>query len=221
MLRDNSHFLPWAICKCMESSLWILKTAGYHSVIQRFSFYKLSVDLASIWELRPDHSSRKVLLLAAAAIISALWSLILGGLTFAVTERECQAAFKCWPKMCAVCLTLMRKYLFFPVCLGIFYNHLQLVTHFLWLILVLIFVLLGSCHCKWYHCFWKLACARKFSLQAILGFPCAKSFRGIRPRSTSKTWTKRTLHIQVSKASLNMWHVISEGLLKSEKVLLS
>lgn len=56
-----------------------------------------------------DRSSRKVLLLATIAIISALWSLILGGVTFAVTEQECQAAFKCWPKMGAVCLVLMIK----------------------------------------------------------------------------------------------------------------
>lgn len=53
------------------------------------------------------HSSKKVLLLATVTIISALWSLILQRLNFALTKQECQAAFKCWPKLCAVCLIFM------------------------------------------------------------------------------------------------------------------
>lgn len=100
MLRDNSHFLLWSICKHMKSSLWILKTAVCHSVIQRFFVLQIISGFGKYLgtKAEPDHSSRKVLLLARVAIISALWSLILGGLTFALPEQECQATFKDWPK---------------------------------------------------------------------------------------------------------------------------
>lgn len=163
-------------------------------------FLQIMVDLANNWELRQCHSSRKVLLLVVA-IMSALWSAFSGRLTCFY-----------WAGMSG-CLQTSAKSVFcvphiddkIEVVFCLFRNlqssgkEMQLVTQFLWLILALIFVFLGSCHCKWYHCFWKLACTRQCSLQAVLDFWRTKSFRGNKQWITSKTWTKRTLHIQVSK----------------------
>lgn len=76
---------------------------------KKILFLQIIVDLANIWQLRQCHSSRKVLLLVVAAIMSALWSAFSGGLSVAFTEQECQAAFKYQQKVCAVCLRLMTK----------------------------------------------------------------------------------------------------------------